>query len=109
MGLGEIRPGKGKGPGLHQAFNEEELRRIMRRASRRLEARHGVDACEALDQKNYRTAHGRAHAQLAALLLNRAAGFLDGWRGLVLATVGAFYVFLKYAKLMARTPTSSDG
>jgi len=26
-------------------------------------------------------------------------GFLDGWRGLVLATIGAFYVFLKYAKL----------
>ena len=29
-------------------------------------------------------------------------GFLDGWRGLVLAGIGAFYVFLKYAKLMAR-------
>lgn len=27
------------------------------------------------------------------------AGFLDGWRGLVLCTVGGFYVFLKYAKL----------
>lgn len=26
-------------------------------------------------------------------------GFLDGWRGFVLATIGAFYVFLKYAKL----------
>jgi len=26
-------------------------------------------------------------------------GFLDGWRGLVLASIGAFYVFLKYAKL----------
>lgn len=26
-------------------------------------------------------------------------GFLDGWRGWVVATVGGFYVFLKYAKL----------
>jgi glycosyltransferase involved in cell wall biosynthesis len=26
-------------------------------------------------------------------------GFLDGWRGFILATIGAFYVFLKYAKL----------
>jgi glycosyltransferase involved in cell wall biosynthesis len=26
-------------------------------------------------------------------------GFLDGWRGFVLATIGAFYTFLKYAKL----------
>ena len=26
-------------------------------------------------------------------------GFLDGWRGFVVATIGAFYVFLKYAKL----------
>ncbi|MEW6743768.1 MAG: glycosyltransferase family 2 protein [Planctomycetota bacterium] len=26
-------------------------------------------------------------------------GFLDGWRGFVLATIAAFYVFLKYAKL----------
>jgi len=26
-------------------------------------------------------------------------GFLDGWRGFVLAVIGAFYVFLKYAKL----------
>ena len=27
------------------------------------------------------------------------AGFLDGWRGLVVSSMGAFYVFLKYAKL----------
>ncbi|MBM3985163.1 MAG: glycosyltransferase family 2 protein [Planctomycetes bacterium] len=27
------------------------------------------------------------------------AGFLDGWRGLVVACMGAYYVFLKYAKL----------
>jgi len=26
-------------------------------------------------------------------------GFLDGWRGFILATIGAFYTFLKYAKL----------
>jgi glycosyltransferase involved in cell wall biosynthesis len=26
-------------------------------------------------------------------------GFLDGWRGLIVATLGAFFVFLKYAKL----------
>jgi hypothetical protein len=30
-------------------------------------------------------------------------GLLDGWRGLVLAGIGAFYVFLKYAKLIARS------
>ncbi len=29
-------------------------------------------------------------------------GVLDGWRGFVVATVGAFYVFLKYAKLRER-------
>ncbi len=28
-------------------------------------------------------------------------GFLDGWRGLVLAVMGSFYVFLKYAKRFA--------
>lgn len=27
------------------------------------------------------------------------AGFLDGWRGLLVSALGAFYVFLKYAKL----------
>jgi glycosyltransferase involved in cell wall biosynthesis len=27
------------------------------------------------------------------------AGFLDGWRGFVASAMGAFYVFLKYAKL----------
>jgi glycosyltransferase involved in cell wall biosynthesis len=27
------------------------------------------------------------------------AGFLDGWRGLLVSGMGAFYVFLKYAKL----------
>jgi glycosyltransferase involved in cell wall biosynthesis len=26
-------------------------------------------------------------------------GFLDGWRGFIVATLGAFFVFLKYAKL----------
>ena len=26
-------------------------------------------------------------------------GFLDGWRGFVVAVLGAFYVFLRYAKL----------
>lgn len=30
-------------------------------------------------------------------------GFLDGARGLLLAAIGAFYVFLKYAKLWERT------
>lgn len=29
------------------------------------------------------------------------AGFLDGWRGLVVSGMGAYYVFLKYAKLRA--------
>jgi hypothetical protein len=27
-------------------------------------------------------------------------GFRDGWRGFLLAVIGAFYVFLKYAKLL---------
>ncbi len=35
---------------------------------------------------------------LRMYLLQR--GLLDGWRGLVLCSVAAFYVFLKYAKLM---------
>ncbi len=29
-------------------------------------------------------------------------GFLDGWRGFVLAVLATYYVFLKYAKLVAR-------
>ncbi len=29
------------------------------------------------------------------------AGFVDGWRGLVVCAMGSFYVFLKYAKLRA--------
>ncbi|MCB9897575.1 MAG: glycosyltransferase family 2 protein [Planctomycetes bacterium] len=29
------------------------------------------------------------------------AGFLDGWRGLLVSSIGAFYVFAKYAKLLA--------
>ncbi len=29
------------------------------------------------------------------------AGFLDGWRGVVVAGMGCFYVFMKYAKLRA--------
>jgi glycosyltransferase involved in cell wall biosynthesis len=35
-------------------------------------------------------------------------GFLDGTRGFVLATVGAFYVFLKYAKLWELTRALRD-
>jgi hypothetical protein len=31
------------------------------------------------------------------------AGFLDGWRGLLLAAFAAHYVRLKYAKLWLRT------
>ncbi|MGQ0553640.1 MAG: glycosyltransferase family 2 protein [Planctomycetota bacterium] len=37
------------------------------------------------------------------------AGFLDGWRGLIVSWVGAFYVFLKYAKLRDRWRRSSSG
>jgi hypothetical protein len=35
------------------------------------------------------------------------AGFLDGWRGLLVSGMGCFYVFLKYAKLweMSRAET----
>ena len=29
-------------------------------------------------------------------------GFLDGWRGFIVATMAAFYVFLRYAKLWER-------
>ncbi|MSR45648.1 MAG: glycosyltransferase family 2 protein [Planctomycetes bacterium] len=35
-------------------------------------------------------------------------GFLDGGRGFVLATIGAFYVFLKYAKLWERTRAGGE-
>ncbi|MFO0981521.1 MAG: glycosyltransferase family 2 protein [Planctomycetota bacterium] len=37
-------------------------------------------------------------------------GFRDGWRGFLLAVIAAFYVFLKYAKLLAleRTAASDD-
>ena len=37
-------------------------------------------------------------------------GFLDGWRGFVLCSVGGFYVFLKYAKLreFSRACVSDD-
>jgi glycosyltransferase involved in cell wall biosynthesis len=37
------------------------------------------------------------------------AGFLDGWRGLVLCSVGGFYVFLKYAKLREFSRVSDRG
>jgi len=33
----------------------------------------------------------------------RKLGFLDGVRGLIIATSSAFYVFLKYAKLWEKT------
>ena len=36
-------------------------------------------------------------------------GFRDGWRGFVLAVVGAFYVFLKYVKLWEFTHTDPGG
>jgi glycosyltransferase involved in cell wall biosynthesis len=36
-------------------------------------------------------------------------GFLDGGRGFVLASVGAFYVFLKYAKLWERSRAARSG
>jgi hypothetical protein len=79
LGIGAITPGRGRGggPGLHPAFTEEELRRIISRANRRFGGRCD-DACEALDEENYRTARGRALAQYAALVLNFEAGFLDG-------------------------------
>ena len=37
------------------------------------------------------------------------AGFADGWRGLVVSTIGAFYVFLKYAKLRESERDASGG
>ena len=40
----------------------------------------------------------RPPARFARMYLLRA-GFLDGWRGLVVSCMGAYYVFLKYAKL----------
>jgi glycosyltransferase involved in cell wall biosynthesis len=40
----------------------------------------------------------RPPARFARMYLLRA-GFLDGWRGLVVSGMGAYYVFLKYAKL----------
>jgi glycosyltransferase involved in cell wall biosynthesis len=51
--------------------------------------------------------HPPAHF-FKSLVLRR--GFLDGWRGFVLASIGAFYVFLKYAKLweLERAPRSPD-
>ena len=76
LGLGLI-PSGGRGPGLHPAFTESELRRIFARADRRVGSR-AESACDALDQENYRTPHGRALAQYAALVLNVEAGFLDG-------------------------------
>ena len=42
----------------------------------------------------------RPPARFVRMYLLRA-GFRDGWRGLVLAGFAAFYVFLKYAKLLA--------
>jgi len=37
------------------------------------------------------------------------AGFLDGWRGLVVSGMGAYYVFLKYAKLRAAWQAQPPG
>lgn len=37
------------------------------------------------------------------------AGFLDGWRGFVVSAMGAFYVFLKYAKLRAARQADGAG
>jgi len=42
----------------------------------------------------------RPPARFLRMYLLRA-GFLDGWRGLVVSGMGAYYVFLKYAKLRA--------
>lgn len=36
------------------------------------------------------------------------AGFLDGWRGLLVCAMGAFYVFLKYAKLRGLTQRGAE-
>jgi glycosyltransferase involved in cell wall biosynthesis len=43
----------------------------------------------------------RPPARFLRMYLLRA-GFLDGWRGLVVSAMGGVYVFLKYAKLRAR-------
>jgi glycosyltransferase involved in cell wall biosynthesis len=42
----------------------------------------------------------RPPARFLRMYLLRA-GFLDGWRGLIVSGMGAYYVFLKYAKLRA--------
>jgi len=49
----------------------------------------------------------RPPARFLRMYLLRA-GFLDGWRGLLVSSLGAFYVFLKYAKLreLGRGPPS---
>ena len=48
----------------------------------------------------------RPPARFLRMYLLRA-GFLDGWRGLVVAGMGGFYVFLKYAKLRASAEPSA--
>jgi hypothetical protein len=50
--------------------------------------------------------HPPAHF-LKMFVLRR--GFLDGWRGFILASVGAFYTFLKYAKLWELERATSRG
>jgi glycosyltransferase involved in cell wall biosynthesis len=53
----------------------------------------------------------RPPARFARMYLLRA-GFLDGWRGLVVSAMGAYYVFLKYAKLReawGRSAPSGEG
>lgn len=81
LGIGALSPGRGQGqgPGLHPAFGEEELRRILRRADARTGG-HGP-ACAALDEANHGSSRGRARAQFAALVLNAEAGYLDGCDG----------------------------
>ena len=79
IGSGATRPadGRGRGPGIHSALSEAELRRVVARSNRRLESL-GTTACDALDVGGDRTPRGRALAQYAALVLNFEAGFLDG-------------------------------
>jgi hypothetical protein len=36
-------------------------------------------------------------------------GFLDGWRGFLLAALYAYYVLIRSAKIWERTRTAHDG
>lgn len=101
----DAHPGRLRHPLLHEPYRalEDHLRTIDRYTTVMARGLHAEGRRASVGQLVFRPAAGF----LRSYVLRR--GFLDGWRGLLLAYLHAHYVRMKYAKLLALERGAAPG